>query len=68
MYALVILGFTASHAVEHGFRTTLIEDASRGVDLNDIANMRDSLISKGINMANSDQVSYLKLALRLKLS
>ncbi|BFZ15230.1 hypothetical protein BsWGS_18269 [Bradybaena similaris] len=55
----VCVGQTASHAVDHGFRTTLIEDATRGVSLDGIAKMRQELAAKGVYFAESHQVPRL---------
>ncbi|CAG5124491.1 unnamed protein product [Candidula unifasciata] len=61
----VCVGHTAIHAVEHGFRTILIEDASRGVSLDGIAKMRNELMAKGVYFAESHQVpSLVKAELR----
>ena len=35
------------HAIEHGFRTVLIEDASRGVETEDMKATRERLIKNG---------------------
>ncbi|KAK3100778.1 hypothetical protein FSP39_025191 [Pinctada imbricata] len=43
----VCVGFTGLHSIEHGFRTILIEDACRGVCLEDIDQMRKNLLEKG---------------------
>lgn len=47
--------------MEHGFRTVLIEDASRGVCPNGIAKIREEMIGKGIFLANADQVNVLPI-------
>jgi len=52
----VILGYTGKDALEHGFRTILIEDACRGVDLDDIGKMRKFLHEKGAVVVNSSKV------------
>uniref|UniRef100_A0A0B6Y2M0 nicotinamidase n=1 Tax=Arion vulgaris TaxID=1028688 RepID=A0A0B6Y2M0_9EUPU len=58
------VGHTATHAVKHGFRTILIEDATRGVSLDGIAKMRSELITKGVYFTESHQVPKLKSELR----
>ena len=50
-------GATANHALEHGFRTVLVEDASRGVDLQDIESVREKLIRGGAVVVDSADVS-----------
>jgi len=55
----VCVGFTATHAVEHGFRTVFIEDASRGVSLDGIAKMRKDLVAKGVLFADSADIPAL---------
>lgn len=39
------VGYTAMHALEHGYRTILIEDACRGVAVKDIEKMKEKLIA-----------------------
>lgn len=53
----LISGSTACHALEHGFRTVLVEDASRGVNLEDIDEMRAKLLRGGAVVTNSEDVS-----------
>ncbi|XP_005110927.1 nicotinamidase [Aplysia californica] len=55
----VCVGFTAHHAVEHGFRTIFIEDAARGVSLDGIAKMREDLLARGVYMTDSSEVPAL---------
>ena len=50
------VGATAVHAMEHGFRTTLIENATRGVTLEDINSMREKLKRQGAAIVNSNHV------------
>ena len=50
------VGSTAMHANEHGFKTTLIEDASRGVDGKTIADMKKRLINNLGAIVHSDRV------------
>lgn len=52
----VCVGATAEHAVEYGFRTTLINDASRGVDLKAIAKTKNNLINKSAVIIDSDRI------------
>lgn len=52
----VCVGATATHSVEHGFRTVLIEDGSRGVHLGDIEQTRERLRKKGIVVVESSEV------------
>ncbi|XP_046374179.1 nicotinamidase-like [Haliotis rufescens] len=55
----VCVGSTALHALEHGFRTVLIEDGCRGVCLQGIDDMRQKLISNGAYIGTSDEVQDL---------
>ena len=50
-------GATTTHSLEHGFRTTLIEDGCRGVSLEDIAHTRASLLRQGAAVVSSADVS-----------
>lgn len=61
----ILPGQTASHAVDHGFRTILIEDATRGVSLDGIAKMRHELAAKGVYFAESHQVDLFYFLLQL---
>ncbi|XP_050415032.1 nicotinamidase [Patella vulgata] len=58
----VCVGFTATHATQHGFRTTFIEDASKGVIMEDMKKTRNKLMNMGVVMANSHQVEDMVLA------
>jgi len=50
--------FTALDALQEGFKVTLIEDATRGVNLNpnDVSNTLAHLKSKGIEILNSKEL------------
>jgi exosome complex component RRP4 len=50
------VGFTALHANEYGFKTTLIEDASRGIDGKTITEMKKRLINDHAAVVHSDRV------------
>ncbi|KAL5012845.1 hypothetical protein ScPMuIL_011396 [Solemya velum] len=52
----ICVGSSGLHSVEHGFRTILIEDACRGVDLGDIDRMRKELNKRGVLHVNSCKV------------
>lgn len=52
----VCVGSTAEHANEYGFRTTLIDDASRGVDNKGISEMKNKLIDKLTVVVDSSRV------------
>ncbi|XP_032799639.1 uncharacterized protein LOC116936568 [Daphnia magna] len=52
----VCVGATASHSLEHGYRTILVDDASRGISLDDIHHTRDSLAEKNAVVVHSSQV------------
>ena len=55
----VLLGATTAHAVEHGFRTILVEDAARGVDVDEMKKTHDKLFRQGAALVNCDAVSSL---------
>ncbi|KFM79542.1 Pyrazinamidase/nicotinamidase, partial [Stegodyphus mimosarum] len=55
------VGYTALHALEHGYRTILIEDACRGVDLKDIKAMQDKLVAEHGVVVTSDEVKDMVL-------
>ena len=52
----VCVNFTAAHANEAGYRTVLVDDASRGVDLKTIERVKSNLTSNDIMILNSDSV------------
>ena len=57
MCAICILqGSTALHAIEHGFRTVVVDDACRGVSLPDIEAMKENLIKHGAVITDSSKV------------
>ena len=56
----VFAGATTAHSVEHGFRTVLIEDAARGVDVNDMKKTHDKLLRQGAALVNCDSVSCFR--------
>jgi len=53
------VGSTAEHANEYGFRTTLIDDASRGVDNAGISDMKNKLINKSAVIVDSSRVAAM---------
>lgn len=55
----VCVGFTCLDAIEHGFRTILIEDACRGVDTADINEMRENLKKNGAVISHSCKIKDL---------
>ncbi|XP_015927344.1 nicotinamidase-like [Parasteatoda tepidariorum] len=48
--------YTSLHSLEHGYRTILIEDACRGVALEDIQSMKEELVVNHGVIVNSDKV------------
>ena len=50
------VGSTALHANEYGFKTTLIEDASRGVDGKTITDMKKRLINDHAAVVHSERI------------
>ncbi|GIY19741.1 nicotinamidase [Caerostris extrusa] len=55
------VGYTAFHALEHGYRTILIEDACRGVDLKDIEATKEKLLERHGVIVASDKVKNMVL-------
>lgn len=55
------VGYTALHALEHGYRTILIEDACRGVECADIEKMKERLLSDHGAVTKSDKVKNMAL-------
>lgn len=55
----VCVAATTDHANEYGFKTTLINDASRGVDSHCIAEKKNYLINKSVVIVDSDQVALM---------
>jgi len=58
-------GATSLHSAELGFRTILIEDASRGIELRDMAATRESIIRQHGIVVNSDHVNANKCSIPL---
>ena len=57
-FCVCLLGLTAKHALEHGFRTVLIEDACRGVAQSNIDKTKEELRALGAVIVDSSEVSY----------
>ena len=57
---IIIAGATALHAVEHGFRTVLVDNASKGLSIEDITATKNKLLSKGVVITESTQVSKME--------
>ncbi|KAG8199853.1 hypothetical protein JTE90_015848 [Oedothorax gibbosus] len=55
------VGYTALHALEHGYRTVLIEDACRGVAVRDIEIMKGKLLSGNGAVVAVDKVKSMVL-------
>ncbi|XP_074650894.1 uncharacterized protein LOC141905773 isoform X3 [Tubulanus polymorphus] len=55
----VCVAATAAHSMEHGFRTTVIEDACRGVSEDDIILTKKRLEDNGAIYVTSDEVNDL---------
>lgn len=55
------VGYTALHALEHGYRTILVEDACRGVDLKDIEDMKGKLLGGNGAVVIADKVKNMVL-------
>jgi len=53
------VGFTTLDAIDLGFRTVLINDATRGVDVGDIESMKSRIRSAGGIIENSDMIKNL---------
>ena len=53
---------TTKHALEHGFRTVLVEDACRGVDEKDITGVKEEILRQGAIIVNSDEVCIVSVS------
>ncbi|GAB6021649.1 hypothetical protein CHUAL_004233 [Chamberlinius hualienensis] len=58
----ICVGATASDALDIGFRTVVVDDACRGVDLDDIQKVKNQLIKNHAIIVNSAQVKAMVLA------
>lgn len=56
MANLILVGASALDALSIGYRTVLIDDCSRGVDLNDIEKTKQNVMSNSGVIVNSNQV------------
>ena len=52
------VGFTALDALELGFDTTLIEDATKPIDQNGWNNMKQTILEKGGNIISSSGIGF----------
>uniref|UniRef100_A0A1I8GH48 nicotinamidase n=1 Tax=Macrostomum lignano TaxID=282301 RepID=A0A1I8GH48_9PLAT len=64
----VCVGATATHSVEHGFRTALLEDASRGVSREGIVGIKSRLASINGLVVNSSQASGWRFMRRVSMA
>ncbi|XP_052794463.1 nicotinamidase-like [Mya arenaria] len=55
----VCVGYTALHALEHGFRTVLVDDACKGVDAKGIEETKRKLVDSGGIIVHSSQVKNI---------
>ena len=55
-YIVFFLASTALHSLEHGFRTAVIESASRGVDIDEIDKMKKKLKLGGAVICDASEV------------
>ena len=58
MLNLLFEGATARHSLEFGYRTILIDDACRGVDMSNILDTRDKLAENNAVVVHSSQVTF----------
>ena len=56
MWGIRFEGATARHSLEHGYRTVLVDDACRGVSMEQILNTRDDLAEQNAVVVHSSQV------------
>jgi len=56
----LISGATAADALSIGYRTILVDDCCRGVNLNDIENTKNNVIKNHGVIAQSSEVNNLK--------
>lgn len=54
---MLLLGATAADALSIGYRTILIDDCCRGVDLNDIENTKNSVVKNHGVIVQSQEVN-----------
>ena len=54
----LFVAWTAEHALDLGYRTVVVDDACRGIDVKDIDKMKKKLTSLGAAIVTSDQVNY----------
>lgn len=59
LFLTVFLGATAVDALAIGYRTILLDDCSRGVDLLDIEKTKNTVIANNGVIVNSDQVQAM---------
>lgn len=59
MLHFLFVGATAADALAIGYRTILIDDCSRGVDLKDIEKTKNTVTSNNGVIVDSSQVSLL---------
>lgn len=50
------VGATANHSLEHGYRTILVDDASRGISVEQITETRNTLAGQNAVVVHSSQV------------
>lgn len=60
-----VLGATAVDALAIGYRTILLDDCSRGVDLLEIEKTKNTVIKNNGVIVNSNQVKGIKTAFSL---
>jgi exosome complex component RRP4 len=58
-YSYFLIGATAADALAIGYRTILIDDCSRGVDLKDIEKTKNTVTSNNGVIVDSSQVRPL---------
>jgi exosome complex component RRP4 len=64
----LFVGATAADALAIGYRTVLIDDCSRGVDLKDIEKTKNTVTSNNGVIVDSSQVSFLTQCRELCIS
>lgn len=61
----VCVGFTARDAIQCGYRTILLDDCSRGINLTDIDNLKQTIKSEnGVIATTKEVISSIRMSIR----
>lgn len=53
---IALLGYSALHSLEEGFRTVVIDDCSRGITLDGMEKMKEDLTANGGLLVQSSEI------------